>query len=255
MGTTHSFISMGMAKELGLKIRINTSKIKAINSQAKHVEGMAWNVRFCLGDFEGRMDWTVIKMDNFELIIGNTFMRIGRVGVFSQLGGVMVMNKADPCFVRGQGRPSKVEDRIVGGEQLTTMQLAHGSKRGDLTYFVVMLEIQPYRVLEVLDSMVELLDEFADVMPLDLLDALPPKRLVENRIELVSGTKALGKAPYRMSLKELTKLKIQRGSCSIWGKISHLRCHLVTLFCSKKRQMGPRDCVLITRGWQDNYKE
>lgn len=31
-GATHSFIFKGMAKELGQKTRINTSKIKAVNS-------------------------------------------------------------------------------------------------------------------------------------------------------------------------------------------------------------------------------
>lgn len=35
IGATHSFVSKGMAKELELKIGINTSKIQVVNAQAK----------------------------------------------------------------------------------------------------------------------------------------------------------------------------------------------------------------------------
>lgn len=124
----------------------------------------------------------VIEMDNFDLIIKNTFMRTSRVRVFPQLRGMMVMNKAGPCFVCGQGRPYRVEDRIVVGEQLTIMQLARRCTRGDLTFLTVMVVIESYHVLEVLDSMLELLDELADVMLANLPDGLPPKRSVEHRI-------------------------------------------------------------------------
>lgn len=68
----------------------------------------------------------------------------------------------------------------------------------------MMVEIQPDRVVEVLDSLIGLLDEYLDVMPTDLPDGLPPKRLVEHHIKLVSGAKKLDKASYSMSQKELT---------------------------------------------------
>lgn len=77
-GATHSFIFKGMTKELGPKTGINTSRIKAVNYQARHVE----EVRICWGNFEGRMDFMVIEMDDFELIIRNTFMRTSKVGLF-----------------------------------------------------------------------------------------------------------------------------------------------------------------------------
>lgn len=44
---------------------------------------------------------TFIKMDDFDLILGNAFMRTAGVGVFPQLGGVLIMDKAGACFVRG----------------------------------------------------------------------------------------------------------------------------------------------------------
>lgn len=71
------------------------------------------------------------------------------------------------------------------------MQLARGCKKGDLTYLAVMVEVQPDRVVEVPDSLIGLLDEYSDVMSTKLPDGLPPKRLVEHYIELVSGQKHL----------------------------------------------------------------
>lgn len=85
------------------------------------------------------MDLMVIEMDDFELVIGNTFMRTIGVGVFPQLGSIMVMNNVGTYFVCGQGRPSRVEDCTVGSEQLLAMDW--GCKRGDLTYLTVMVEI------------------------------------------------------------------------------------------------------------------
>lgn len=87
------------------------------------------------------MDMMMIKIYDFELNIGNTLMRSVLVGVFSQLGGVRIMNKVSPSFVCGQGRSFRVEDRTISGEQLLVMQLARGYKKEDLSYLAVMMEI------------------------------------------------------------------------------------------------------------------
>jgi hypothetical protein len=50
--------------------------------------------------------------------------------------------------------------------------------------------------------------EFPDVFPDDLL-GMPPKRVVEFKIELQPGTAPISKAPYKMSREELAELKIQ----------------------------------------------
>lgn len=125
------------------------------------------------------MDMMMIKIYDFELNIGNTLMRSVLVGVFSQLGGVRIMNKASPSFVYGQGRSSRVEDCTIGGEQLLVMQLARGHKKEDLTYLAVMMEIKPNRLLDMLDSLVELLDEHIDVIPTNVntvLSLCPEKK-------------------------------------------------------------------------------
>ena len=198
---THSFISTGMALKIGLKTVNNTSKIKAVNSQARPVEGIARNVRVKVGDYEGLTDLMVIEMDDFDLIIGNAFLATAGVGVFPQLGGILIMDKAGASFVRGQKTPSGVEDRTFEMEHLSAMQVSKGCKQGALTYLAVMVEVQPDRVATIPDTMRGLLEQYVAVMPNELPDGLPPKRAIEHRIELEPGARAPAKAHTECRLK------------------------------------------------------
>ncbi len=53
------------------------------------------------------------------------------------------------------------------------------------------------------------LDEFSDVMPEELLKDLPPRRRVDNAIEVMPGVAPPAKAPYQMSHEKLKELKVQ----------------------------------------------
>ena len=50
--------------------------------------------------------------------------------------------------------------------------------------------------------------EFPDVFP-EELPGIPPKREVDLSIEVVHGTTQISRAPYRMALTELKRLKTQ----------------------------------------------
>jgi len=55
----------------------------------------------------------------------------------------------------------------------------------------------------------QILEEFPDVMPDELLEDLPPRRRVDHAIEVMPGVAPPAKAPYRMSHEELKELKVQ----------------------------------------------
>lgn len=93
------------------------------------------------------------------------------------------------------------------------MQLARGYKKGDLTYLPVMMEIYPDRVVEVLDSLIGLVDEYSNMMPTDLQDGLPPKRSVEHHIELVLGQRHQLRHRIECCLRISHNLKFSWGSC------------------------------------------
>ena len=72
-----------------------------------------------------------------------------------------------------------------------------------------LVEIKPDHVVEVQDSVAEVLDEFRDVMPAELPKVLPPRRTFDHRIELEPGTRPPARAPYRMAPAELAELRKQ----------------------------------------------
>ena len=55
----------------------------------------------------------------------------------------------------------------------------------------------------------DVLKRYRDVMPEDLPNKLPPRREVDHKIEVKSGTEPPSKAPYRLNQKELEELKSQ----------------------------------------------
>eukprot|EP00253_Pinus_taeda_P016502 PITA_16502 len=73
---------------------------------------------------------------------------------------------------------------------------------------------------------IPVIQEFADVFP-EEIPGLPPRRDIDFTIELVPGAAPVSRAPYRMSVPELTELKMQlqelleknyiRPSVSPWG--------------------------------------
>eukprot|EP00253_Pinus_taeda_P019771 PITA_19771 len=73
---------------------------------------------------------------------------------------------------------------------------------------------------------IPIVQEFTDVFP-EVIPSLPPRRNIDFTIELVPGAAPVSRAPYRMSVPELTELKMQlqelldkdyiRPSMSPWG--------------------------------------
>jgi hypothetical protein len=65
-----------------------------------------------------------------------------------------------------------------------------------------------HHVVEVKLEDIHVIREFPDVFPNDLL-GMPPKTVIEFKIELQPGTAPIAKAPYKMSPVEMKELKIQ----------------------------------------------
>jgi hypothetical protein len=68
-------------------------------------------------------------------------------------------------------------------------------------------EVKEETFSDVPEQLLELLEEFGDVMPLELPRTLLPKCAVDHKIELLPGSTPPAQAPYRMSPKELTELQ------------------------------------------------
>jgi len=82
----------------------------------------------------------------------------------------------------------------------------------------------------------QVLEEFPDVMPKELLEDLPPRRRVDHAIEVMPGVAPPAKAPYRMSHEELKELKVQLEELLMKGYIKPSKSPYGTpvLFVHKK---------------------
>ena len=72
-GATHNFFDESMVQQLGLKVSKCPNKIKAINSEAKPVSGIAFGVRFKVGERTGKVNFLIMKLDDFDVIMGDVF--------------------------------------------------------------------------------------------------------------------------------------------------------------------------------------
>ncbi len=106
----------------------------------------------------------------------------------------------------------------------------------------VLDEYEPKEVANLVTSrncIKQVLDEFSNVMPEDLLEDLAPKRRIDHVIEVMPGVAPLAKAPYRMSHEELRELKVQLEELLMKGYIkpSKLSYGAPILFVHKKDGM------------------
>ncbi|KAK3011012.1 hypothetical protein RJ639_011916 [Escallonia herrerae] len=74
-GATHNYISSTEVERLGLTLEKGCGRVKAINSAAQPVAGIARFVLIKIGPYEGRTNFSVVIMDDFKLILGLEFMR------------------------------------------------------------------------------------------------------------------------------------------------------------------------------------
>ncbi|GJX87503.1 putative retrotransposon gag domain, aspartic peptidase domain protein, partial [Tanacetum coccineum] len=73
-GATHNFVAVDEAKRLGINATKGSGTIKAVNSLAKAIHGVAKDVRAKIGEWEGMIDLSVVPMDDFKVVLGLEFL-------------------------------------------------------------------------------------------------------------------------------------------------------------------------------------
>eukprot|EP00253_Pinus_taeda_P008914 PITA_08914 len=164
---THHFMMTRLARAVGLSILPSNMEVKVVNSKAK-VTGLAHEVPVQIGDWTGQLDFTVMEMNEFDVILGQDFLK---------------GNKA--IVVPFCDEESDVETYVVMFKGVD----------GDEVGTPISAEIS------------DVLAEYADLMPDELPKKLPPRHAVDHNIELEPGKEPPAKAPYRLSGLELEELK------------------------------------------------
>ncbi|KAL0438984.1 UNVERIFIED_CONTAM: hypothetical protein Slati_2381400 [Sesamum latifolium] len=208
MGATHNFVADREIQKLGLTFAQHSNRIKSANSEAKPIQGVAC-VGLKVGSWTGKCNLMVVPLDDFDVILGMDFMLLASAMVIPYLSGLFIVDANCTSFVQG----IYLQDSIRSAEKKDTLILAlqvkNGLRHGEQTYLAALIEIKPDVVQEVLNEVAEMLEEFKDVFPPELLKKLSPHRAIDYAIELEPGVWPHAQAPYRMGPTELAELRKQ----------------------------------------------
>ncbi|KAG9459075.1 hypothetical protein H6P81_003583 [Aristolochia fimbriata] len=204
MGATHNFMAEEEAKRLRLRWSKDGSTMKVVNSAAKAVCGVAKDVKVKVSKWEGTVNFTIVPMDDFNVILGIDFLSHCKAFVMSYLGMVGILDENGSCTLIEAKRQN-----VMGKTQvITALQLKRGLKHGEFTYLAALVaELEGSALVP--KEMIPLLDQYKDVMPQQLPSHLLPRREIDHQIELEPGARPPAKTPYRMAPKELEELRNQ----------------------------------------------
>nr|CAD1823080.1 unnamed protein product [Ananas comosus var. bracteatus] len=126
-GATHNFIATGEAERLGLTQSKDGSRMKAVNSKAQPIAGLAKKVPVSIGSWTGKPNFMSVPLDDFQVILGMEFLQTARGVPMPFLDALCMMGDESPCVV-------PVVRKTTDAQQISVLQLKKGVKRGELTY-------------------------------------------------------------------------------------------------------------------------
>jgi hypothetical protein len=209
---------------------VESNKLKKL----KHTK--SWLVQLATGtkrkvvdfisDFEFILDGQNI-MTNINILPLGSYDMIIRMDWWEQHKAVL------DCYTKilsykddfGTVRTSQGIQKPLLVRQVLAMQLRKCIRKGCQVYAIQVMNLLEKKDKPKLEDFA-VLSEFRDMF-VDEIPELPPRREIDFTIDLLPGLTPISKAPYRMSLPELTELKIKlqellekeyiRPSVSPWG--------------------------------------
>lgn len=240
-GATHNYISACRAKKLGLKIEPTTNQFKAVTAPAQQVSGEIHKEVIRVGSWQGVLDLIAIGMNEFDLILGQEFLRSASAAVVPHLSCLLILDPSRPSMVPMM--KSVEQDLLLNA--LSAKQVGKG-RREELFLAALIGDWDegessgPSNTSAIQD----VLSEFAEVMPDQLPAVLPPRRHVDHRIELESGARPPAKAPYRLSAPEMEELRKQLAELAEAGYLRPSRSpYAAPVLFQRKKDGSLRMCV------------
>eukprot|EP00253_Pinus_taeda_P022853 PITA_22853 len=174
---------------------------------------------FTIADQPITADLNVLPLDSYDILIGMDWL---------EKHWSLVDCKTKIIYYRDQqGNRKEMQGikRPVQVRPITTNQLVKCVRKGCQVYAIQVGYANSKDKSASLNN-IPIIQEFTDVFP-EEIPGLPPRRNIDFTIKLVPGAAPVSQAPYRMSVLELTELKMQlqelldkdyiRPSVSPWG--------------------------------------
>eukprot|EP00253_Pinus_taeda_P019676 PITA_19676 len=220
-GATLSYVSPKVVEHCNLQpVKFKNPWLVQLATGAKR--GVIAKINVCSFTIAGQpvmADLNVLPLGSYDILIGMDWL---------ERHWSLVDCKTKIIYYRDQHGARKEMQGIkrpVQVRPITATQLAKCIRKGCQIYVIQVGYADFKDKTDTLDS-IPVIREFADVFS-EEIPGLPPKRNIDFTIELVPSAAPVSRAPYRMSVPELTELKMQlqelldknyiRPSVSPWG--------------------------------------
>ena len=74
-GASHNFMGEDTVRRIGLKFVPVKAQMKIVNSPLDNVLGIAEKVDMTLGEWTGKIDFTIVQIDDYDAVLGMEFMK------------------------------------------------------------------------------------------------------------------------------------------------------------------------------------
>nr|QCS14309.1 hypothetical protein [Phalaenopsis equestris] len=98
-GVSHNFISSNEAKRLGLQMTKGGGSIKVINSAEMSIDGVAKGVKTNIGAWSGNIDFSVIPLDDYKVVLGMNFLEQTRAFPMSFANSLCITEGSLACSI------------------------------------------------------------------------------------------------------------------------------------------------------------
>ena len=83
-----------------------------------------------------------MQLDDFDIILGDEFFVAARATLLPFIGVMLIFDEKQPCYVLARRVTGNNKTSKGKGPMVSTMQVEHGLKKGEMTYLVVMIEVK-----------------------------------------------------------------------------------------------------------------
>ncbi|TYK18079.1 uncharacterized protein E5676_scaffold306G004150 [Cucumis melo var. makuwa] len=174
-GASHNFMDVQEAKRLGLKFKEETGIVKVVNAKEQAIHGVAKGVLVKIGDWQKRLDFSVLPMDDFHIVLGLGFFDKVVTLIDSNRGTLSIIDGLMTTIPIRRGKPIKM---------LSALQFKRGVTKNQC-YVATMKTIEAEEAKPdeppVPENIQKVLDEYKDIMPSELPKKLPPRREVNQK--------------------------------------------------------------------------
>lgn len=67
-------MEVNTTNRLGIKYKGYTGWLKVVNSKPKAIFGITCEVQVCLGEWSGRLDFSMVYLDDYPMVLGMKFI-------------------------------------------------------------------------------------------------------------------------------------------------------------------------------------